>query len=343
MKFCAVGDPMISSDTLKQAIIDVFGPDHEIRQADWKPESQEEFYQLRSDVEHNGPEAGRPPLELYEQAADVDVIITHHTPLNRKTIELSRAKYIGVCRAGVENVSLEAAREQGSTVFKTIGRNTEAVSDFTVGLILCELRNIARGHAAMMQGNWRRKYSNSDIMGDMQDKIVGLAGFGEIGRAVAKKLSGFDIRMMVYDPFVDAAGIEAFGAEKVEFETLCREADFISVHARLGEETKNMIGKEAFAMMKPTAYLINTARAGLIDEEALVEALREKRIGGAAIDVFWTEPAPADHPLRFLDNVTLTPHLAGATNDTMRKTPYLLLNEMKRTLEQGNGSRWIVK
>ena len=342
MKFCVVGDPMISSDMLERAVHDVFGTEHEIRKADWRPESQEEFYLLRSAVEKNGPDAGCPPEELYSQAKDVDVIITHHTPLNSRVIEGSGAKLIGVCRAGVENVDLRAASAQGITVFKTIGRNTEAVSDFTVGMILCELRNIARGHAAMMQGSWRRKYSNSDFMGDMQGKTVGLIGFGEIGRAVTKKLSGFDIRVIAYDPFVDAEHIRNAGAEKADFETVCRTSDFISVHARLSEATKGLLGKDAFEMMKPEAYLINTARAGLIDEEALVEALQQKKIGGAAIDVFWTEPIRPDHPLLSLDNVTLTPHLAGATNDTMRKTPYLLLREMKRTLEEGGGSRWIV-
>lgn len=343
MRFCAVGDPMISSDALEEAIFDVFGREHEVRKVDWKPESQEEFYQLRSDVEKYGPDAGRPPQELYTQAAGVDVIITHHTPLDSRVIKVSNAKIIGVCRAGVENVDLKAAASHGITVFKTIGRNTEAVSDFTVGLILCELRNIARGHAAMKQGNWRRKYSNSDIMGDMEGKTVGLVGFGEIGRAVTKKLSGFEVRVIAYDPFVDKEKMNEAGAEKVDFETLCRNSDFVSVHARLSDATKNLIGKEALSMMKSTVYLINTARAGLIDENALVEALEQKRIGGAAIDVFWTEPIRMDHPLLSMDNVTVTPHLAGATNDTMRKTPYLLLNEMKKAMDQGNGSRWIVK
>jgi len=343
MKFCVVGDPMISSDVFEQAVYDVFGPDNEVKKVDWKPASQEEFYQLRSDVEHNGPDAGRPPKELFEQAVDVDVVVTHHTPLNSQVMKQCGAKYVGVCRAGVENVDVKAATENGITVYKTIGRNTEAVSDFTVGLILCELRNIARGHAAMMQQNWRRKYSNSDFMGDMEGKTIGLVGFGEIGRSVTKKLSGFDVKIIVYDPFVDAEPIEKAGAEKVDFDTLCKTSDFVSVHARLSEATKGIIGKEAFDMMKPTAYLINTARAGLVDEQALIEALEQKKIGGAAIDVFWTEPIAQNHPLSFMDNVTLTPHLAGATNDTMRKTPYLLLREMKRTLDENDkNSRWIV-
>ena len=344
MKFCVVGDPMISSETLEVAVHEVFGPEHQVKRVDWRPKSQEVFYQLRSDVEKNGPEAGCPPEELFEQAVDVDVIITHHTPLNRRVIEQSGAKLVGVCRAGVENVDVKAAKEKGITVYKTIGRNTEAVSDFAVGLMLCELRNIARGHAALKEGTWRRKYSNSDFMGDMEGKTIGLIGFGEIGRAVTKKLGGFDVRILVYDPFADEDAVRKAGAEKMDLETLLRTSDFISVHARLSDATKGIIGREAFDLMKPTAYLINTARAGLIDEEALVEALEQKKIGGAALDVFWTEPMEKEHPLRAMDHVTLTPHLAGATNDTMKKTPYLLLREMKRCLEEKDeSSRWIVK
>lgn len=343
MKICVVGDPMISSDMFEKAVCDVLGEDNQVIKVDWKPESQEEFYRLRSEVEKNGPDAGCPPKELMEMAKDVDVLLTHHTPLNKDVIRQAKAKIIGVCRAGVENVDVDAANETGSTVYKTIGRNTEAVSDFTVGLILCELRNIARGHAAMMKGEWRRKYSNSSFMGDMENKVIGMVGFGEIGKAVTRKLSGFAIDIIVYDPFVADETISSYGARKVSFEELCRTADFISVHARLSEDTKNLINKEAFSMMKPTVYLINTARAGLIDEDALVEALGKNRIGGAALDVFWSEPIPEDHPLLSMDNVTLTPHLAGATNDTMAKTPYLLLREIKRCLdEDDHDSRWIV-
>jgi D-3-phosphoglycerate dehydrogenase len=133
-----------------------------------------------------------------------------------------------------------------------------------------------------------------------------------------------------------------FGAEAVSLEKLCRQSDFISIHARLGKDTMGLIGMEAFLWMKPTVYLINTARAGLVDEAALIAALQEQRIGGAALDVFWTEPVPAGHPLLAMDNVTITPHLAGATRDTFRMTPYLLLRELKRVVDTKAISEWIV-
>lgn len=342
MKFLVVGDPMISAATLEQAVRNVFGEAVIVKGVDWQPASEEEFWFLRSQVEKLGPDAGKPPLALKEAIKDADVVITHHTPINGQLIRSSKAAFIGVCRAGTENADVKAATENGTKVMKTMGRNAEAVSDFTVALMLSELRNLARGHAALMKGEWKKKYPNSGFMGDMRDKTVGLVGFGYIGRLVAQKLSSFKVRMLVYDPFVRAEVLKEYGAEKVSLEELCKEADFISIHARLNAETTGLIGKQALSWMKPSAYIINTARAGLIDENALVAALEEKRIGGAALDVFWTEPIVKNHPLLSLENVTLTPHLAGATNDTFRMTPYLLLRELKRVIDTKDSSDWIV-
>jgi len=342
MKFLVVGDPMISAATLTEAVHDVFGENAQVKGVDWKPASDEEFWSLRSQVEKNGPDAGKPPAELIEAGKDVDVIITHHTPLNKELIGHSNAKYIGVCRAGTENADVNAASAKGIKVMKTMGRNAEAVSDFTIALMLSELRNLARGHAALMEGEWKKKYPNATFMGDVSGKTIGLVGFGYIGRLVAHKLANFNVRVIVYDPYIKEEALREFGAELVSLEELCKQSDFVSIHARLSKDTAGLIGKEAFSWMKPTAYLINTARAGLINEADLVEALEKKQIGGAALDVFWTEPIAKDHPLLKMDNVTLTPHLAGATNDTFRQTPYLLLRELKRVIDEKITSKWIV-
>ncbi|CUH97534.1 hypothetical protein P22_3665 [Propionispora sp. 2/2-37] len=343
MKFLVVGDPMLSSETLGQAVRDTFGSDAQIHGVDWKPANDEEFWYLRSQVEKFGPDAGKPPVELTRAIQDADVVITHHTPLNGVLIRRSKASYIGVCRAGVENIDVAAAKEKGIQVMRTMGRNAEAVSDFTVALMLAELRNLTRGHAALKQGEWRKKYPNSGFMGDMKGKTVGLVGFGYIGKLVAKKLSSFAMRLIAYDPFVKEELLQEYHVEKVSLEELCRQSDFISIHARLSQETAGLIGKAEFALMKPTAYLINTARAGLVDEQALVAALQTGQIGGAGLDVFWTEPIAENHPLLTMDNVTITPHLAGATNDTFRMTPYLLLEELKKVVVHSENSAWFVK
>lgn len=341
MKVLVIGDPMLTSSELELAVKKEF-QDAEVFRVDWKPRDDEEFWFLRSEVEAKGPSAGKPPQEIFDFADKVELIITQHTPLDARVISAAKScKLIGVCRAGVENIDVEAASHAGIAVFHTMGRNANAVSDYTIGLMLAEMRNIARGHAELRQGNWKKKYANADFVGEMLEKKVGLVGFGYIGRLVAEKLRNFHVDLLVYDPYADPDAIRCEGGKPVSLEELCREADFISMHARLSEATQGMIGTKEFSLMKPTAYIINTARAGLIDEQALVTALQEKKIGGAGIDVFWIEPPPKDHPLMTLPNVTITPHLAGSTKDAFRRTPYLLMAEICRTLEDGT-PRWVV-
>lgn len=341
MNVLVIGDPLLSSERLEDAVKKTLS-DAQVVRVDWTPASDEEFWFLRSEVEKKGPGAGRPPTEIFDYVGSADLIITHHTPISAAIIEAAqRCKIIGVCRAGVENIDVDAATQQGIAVFHTMGRNAHAVSDYTVGLMLAEMRNIARAHAVLKQGHWKKQYANAAFVGDMFEKTIGLVGFGYIGHLVARKLKGFDVEILVYDPYANAADVAAAGARLVTLELLCKEADFISMHARLSEATQGLLGAKEFACMKPTAYVINTARAGLIDEQALIDALRERRIGGAAIDVFRTEPPPADHPFMTLENVTITPHLAGSTRDAFSRTPYLLLEEIGSVI-RGGAPRWMV-
>lgn len=342
MKALVIGDPLLSSEKLKTAVHKELGENIEVYCVDWKPANDEEFWYLRSIVEKNGPSVGKPPKEIFDYIGEVDLIVTQHTPINEQIIAAAKkCTAIGICRAGVENIDVAAATKHNIAVFKTMGRNANAVSDYTIAMMIVEMRNIGRAHAELKQGNWKKQYSNAAFVGDMFEKTIGLVGFGYIGHLVAKKLKGFDVNVIVYDPYATAETIEASGCKKVSLEELCKNADFISMHARLSDETRGLLGKEQFALMKSTAYVINTARAGLIDEQALIDALENKKIGGAAIDVFWVEPPAKDHPFMTLDNVTITPHLAGSTKDAFNRTPYLLLAEMKRTIEEGN-ARWIV-
>jgi D-3-phosphoglycerate dehydrogenase len=196
-----------------------------------------------------------------------------------------------------------------------------------MGMILGEIRNIARSHACLKSGQWRRTFPNSDAIPELYDKTVGLIGYGAVGHLVAGYLHAFGSRVLAYDPLlVD----DAAPAVAVDLETLFRESDVVSVHARLSEQTHHLVGEKELALMKPSAVLVNTARSGLVDEEALVRALSERRILGAALDVFDTEPLPPDHPLLKLDNVTLTPHLAGSTIDAFRNSPKLMAGHLIR-------------
>lgn len=221
------------------------------------------------------------------------------------------------------------------------GRNAHAVSDFAVGMMLVECRNIARAHFAIRNGEWRKTFTNSDVVPELHGRTVGLVGFGHIGRLVAKKLSGFDVKVVVYDPYTPKEAIKELGAEKVELEELLKNSDFVSVHARLTSENKGMIGEHEIGLMKSTAYFINTGRAGLVDQDALAKALGDKKIMGAALDVFYTEPLPADSPFMTLDNVTLTTHIAGTTADALSNSPFLLMEDVAKFLKEGD-SRFIV-
>lgn len=265
-------------------------------------------------IEDNGP-AGVPiPKGFFNNYEDVEVILGGILcPFSRKIMDMfPKLKVIATCRGGIENVDMEAAKERGIMVVNGYGRNAEAVSDFTMALMLSELRNVSRSHLRMVTtSDWDNTFVNTMYMPHMCESTVGLFGFGYIGRLVAQKLTGFGCKIAVYDPFIPNEEIVKMDYIPMEKDQLFSECDIISVHARLVESTRGIIGKHEIDLMKPSAVFVNTARGGLVDYDALYDALKEKRIGGAGLDVWPVEPMPADSPWRKLDNVTLCSHMAG--------------------------------
>jgi D-3-phosphoglycerate dehydrogenase len=250
-------------------------------------------------------------------------------------------KAIGVARGGWENIAVEAATERGVAVVHIVGRNANAVAEHTVGLILSEMRNMARSHCGLQSGVWINREIDPLACFELAGKTLGLVGFGAIGQLVARRLAGFELRTLAYDPFVSPVETRAAGAEPASLDGLLRQSDVVSLHARLSPETEGLIGRHEMALMKPTAYLINTARAGLVDEGALVEALQQKQIAGAALDVYWREPLPADDPLLGLGNVTLTTHLAGTTLEALHNSIDLVIQGVLDYVQHG-ASGWVV-
>lgn len=298
-------------------------------EADWG-----QLQYRRLEVEKSGPEHEAVPELVAGPGADGELLAGLFVPVSSKLIDaMPGLRIVGVSRAGVENVNVEAATKRGVAVFHVMGRNAHAVSDFAVGMMLAEARNIARAHHAIKTGQWRKTFANSDTVPELGGRTVGLVGFGYIGSLVARKLSGFNVRVLAFDPYADETQLRAQGVEPASLETVMAESDFVSLHARLSEENCGMIGQRQLAAMKPTAVLINTARAGLIDEAALAAALAEGRIAGAALDVFSTEPIPADSPFLQLDNVTLTTHIAGTTADALGNSPGLLMADIAKLLD----------
>lgn len=291
----------------------------------WDIDDINQLQEINLMVEKNGSDIVEPGEMIYEACKDADIIVTHFCTISQKLIDYcSKLKVICVLRGGTENINVDYATHKDILIINTPGRTANAVADFTVGMILAETRNIARSHSNLKNFRWIRDYANAGLVPNMEDRVIGLVGLGQIGLGVAKRLNAFGAKLIAFDPYVSDDELKDFEIELVSLENLLETSDVVSIHARLNSETKLMIGEAELSIMKPTSYLINTARSGLIDESALFHALKEKKIMGAAIDVFEEEPIPENYALATLDNVTLTPHLAGGTIDTMTGSPKLL-------------------
>ena len=292
------------------------------------------FVEYAGKVEQEGPESFEPNEELIKEIVDADVLLANFAPVGAKVIEVGEnLKLIGVTRSGAENVNIEVATKKGIKVAVAPGRLVEPVSDFTIGLMLAESRNIARMSISDHNGEFMMDAPNSYYIKSLKGQTVGLVGFGIIGQRVAEKLKAFDCIIIAYDPFCPDDVFSKTGVTKVSLENLMQKSDYVSIHARLSQDTKGLITKKMIDSMKPHAFFINTARAGLVDEDALVQALCEHRIGGAGLDVFSVEPIPNDHPILKLDNVTLTPHRAGNCSNLAAISLDIIVSDVERFLK----------
>ncbi|MDR1765891.1 MAG: 2-hydroxyacid dehydrogenase [Lachnospiraceae bacterium] len=303
----------------------------EVAEARWNGPDELDYLSVKRKIEREGPGAFDVP-QGYLDNPDTSILITSWVPISAASMDaMKNLKVIGIIRAGLENIDIKAATERGILVINAGGHNAHAVSDFAIALILAETRNIGRLHHNMMNGIFATPRDQSNIH-DLYGMTIGLVGLGYIGSLMAKKLAGFEVNIISYDPYVKPEDAAKMGVKLVDKETLFKESDFVSVHARLVPETRHMIGKNEIGLMKKTAFFINTARAGLVDTDALVEALQEHRIAGAGIDVFDEEPLPQGHPYYSLDNVTLTPHRAGVTTEATTGSPRMVVERIGNLL-----------
>nr|WP_267135198.1 phosphoglycerate dehydrogenase [Halomonas dongshanensis] len=250
--------------------------------------------------------------DFIARAADADGAIVAFNPMTEAVFSaLPNLKVVTKHGVGVDNIDLAAAERHGVRVTNVPAANRHAVADFTFALLLSLARDLPRVDAATRAGEWPRCFGR-----DVHSMTLGIVGIGSIGQAVAKRASGFEMRVMAYDPFAKPEAVAALGVELVDLDTLCREADFVTLHVGLSEQTHHLINAERLAMMKPTAMLINAARGGIVDESALFDALNAKRLAGAAIDAFEQEPL-TESPLYALDNVIVSAHIAGYTENAL--------------------------
>jgi len=276
-----------------------------------------------------------------------DVLIVEADLVHEEVFSSCNLKIIGCCRGDPLNVMADIASQKGIPILYTPGRNADAVADLTLGFMLCLARNIVLVRNLLSSGKMQFE-SEKDILAvyntyggfELGGSTIGLLGLGAVGRKVAQRLRAFGARILVHDPYVDQEVLKDLNAEPVSLEELVQRSDILSLHAALTDQTHRILGKDLIGRMKPTAYIVNTARSFLIDEKALLAALKEGTIAGAALDLLDQEPVREDNPFLGLENVIVTPHIGGATRDVVRHQSEMVASDIVRYL-QGERPRYI--
>ncbi|TPW73632.1 phosphoglycerate dehydrogenase [Schumannella sp. 10F1B-5-1] len=285
---------VLIAEQLSPATVDALGPDFDVRSVD-----------------------GTDRPALLSAIADADaILIRSATQVDAEAIAAStRLKVVARAGVGLDNVDIKAATQAGVMVVNAPTSNIISAAELTVGHILSLARHIPAAHASLAAGAWKRSsYTGTELY----EKTVGIIGLGRIGALITARLQAFGVNVVAYDPYVTANRAQQLGVTLLSLDELLEQSDFITIHMPKTPETTGMIGTEQLAKMKSSAYIVNVARGGLIDETALFEALQANVIAGAGLDVFVSEP-PKDSPLLALPNVVVTPHLGASTDEAQEK------------------------
>ncbi|RQD81153.1 MAG: phosphoglycerate dehydrogenase [Methanocalculus sp. MSAO_Arc2] len=283
--------------------------------------------------------AGLSEDELVEIIGKYDALIVRSgTEVTERVIEAAaKMKYIGRAGAGVDNIDTDAATRKGIIVANAPEGNTLAATEHTMAMMLALARMIPSANISLKKGEWKR----SKFMGvEMNEKVLGIVGFGRIGREVAKRAQSFNMRIVAYDPFITPERGSQFGVEMVSVEELFRIADIITVHTPLIKETTHLINEKTIATMKDGVRIINCARGGIVDEDALADAVSSGKVAGAALDVFEEEP-PINSPLLTIDNVIVTPHLGASTVEAQKNVAISIAHQCIDVLK-GGAAKYVV-
>ncbi|TIM29346.1 MAG: oxidoreductase [Mesorhizobium sp.] len=332
-KIAIIGDRFMLPEVFREKIEKACGDNLDIRtiEAAW-PDEPMEFGNAALGLDKVKEYFGDPD-EVVDFIGDAEIFVTQLAPLSETMMQrLPALKLVAVSRGGPINIDMVAAKAHGITVVNVPGRNATAVAEFTIGAILAETRLIRVGHEALRKGEWRGDLYRADRTGrELNEMTVGVIGYGNIGTKVVRLLRAFGCRILVTDPYVQLSAEDRnAGAELVALDDLLSRSDVVTLHPRVTEETRGLINKDTIARMKPGMIFVNTARGPLVDYDALYDALVSGHIGSAMLETFAVEPVPADWPLLQLPNVTLTPHIAGASVRTVTYAAEQAAEEVRR-------------
>jgi D-3-phosphoglycerate dehydrogenase / 2-oxoglutarate reductase len=269
------------------------------------------------------------PAELVEHMPGVEVLVVQGAPVSDAVLDASSDLRLVCCaRGGPVNIDVDAVTERGLPLVNTPGKNAEAVADLTLAFLVMLARGLPKAQRFLDEGHQLKdNWEGARFIGsDLRRHVLGLVGYGQIGRRVALRALAFGMTVLVYDPFVSADGVE----QAKTLDDLVARADFVSLHARANPENANLFDAAAFARMKPGSFFVNTARETLVDEDALDEALASGHLGGAALDVVRTSAQKGRHRLVRHENVVMTPHLGGATHETLLQGAEMIAEEIAR-------------
>lgn len=334
-----IGDPFVPADNLAAAAKGLMleSPVN-IQRFDWQAEkSRSEFREVIKILEHDGPNGFELSSDILAAVSTAEYLLVHLAPVSQNLLaHAKKLKMIGTCRGGLEHIDLAEVKKSKELSVINVIRNAEPVADFTIGLMYATVRNIAASAIQVKNGDWPQNFPNDAYKTSFSNLKVGLVGLGHIGKIVAKRLTALGLEVSAYDAFAQQAALEQEGYQiKLKsLQEIFSDSDVVSLHLRVVPETINLIDQSLLQLMKPSAYLINTARPDIIKQEDLIECLTKKKIAGAGIDVLWEEPIAPDEPLLRLDNVVITSHIAGDTIDAIERSPQLLQKEMNKVLQK---------
>lgn len=278
-------------------------------------------------------QTGLPPEAIVEAAREVDAILVRSaSKITAPVFEAARRlRAVGRAGIGVDTIDVAAASRHGVLVMNTPTANAVTTGELALAHLFALARRIPAADASMKGGDWEKsKFTGAEITG----KTLAIIGLGKIGRVVAERALGLQMKVIAFDPFLQGSS-PVPGVELVDFDTACTQADFVTIHVPKSKETTGLFGAAALAKLKPSAFLINCARGGIVDEAALLEALNGGKLAGAALDVFATEPLPADSPLRACDRLVLTPHLGASSDEAQKRVSVEICQQMADYLLRG--------